>query len=341
MKWYVAAPFSRSSSDQWLGAYVSPDAHQFESVPAKYVHDRSRRETNGSGWRDYVMHGMQAYRKAAGASQTTGIITCFPQLPLVIGARQRFLSQRVPVVAWAFNLGRLPTGLKQWVSSFAFRAIDRFVVHSRAEVAACSEWLQLPASKFEYVPLQRAVLTGSIAEERSRPFLVAMGSAGRDYGLLFDVLAELGYPAVVVAGAYAVNGLKVPPNVEIRSGLNIEQCHALLQQARFSVTPIANITTASGQVTLIDAMMYGRAQVVTMCPGSADYLTHESEALMVPPGDRGSMLLAVQRLWEDDHLRLTLGQRARSRMVNNYSDEAIGKRLQVLLDCVQREWKVV
>jgi hypothetical protein len=337
MKWYLATPFSKSKDDQWLGAFVPGNAHSFESVPAIYEHDRSRRETDGLAWRDYAQHGLAALRAAGSADEPSGLITCFPQLPLVIGARQRLGFRPLPVVAWAFNLGHLPGGLKRGLSKFAFHRIDRFVVHSRAEVTACSEWLQLPTSRFTFVPLQRAVIEGNVSEDSTSPFILAMGSAGRDYRLLFDVLTELKYRAVVVAGAHAVEGLSVPDNVEIKYGLTIAQCHDLLQQACFSVTPIRNVTTASGQVTLIDAMMYGRAQVVTSCPGSVDYLTHGQQALMVPPGDREALRSAIQLLWQDKMLRHTMGRSGRQRMVREFSDDAAGRRLGSLLDEVERD----
>jgi len=337
MKWYVAAPFSDKEDDLWLGAFVPPGRHTFESVPAHYKHDRSRPSTNSSGWMDYLEHGLRARKKALAhtGAPTRGVITCFPQLPLVIGARQRLSLSRMPVVAWSFNLGHLPGGAKQALSRFAFKHVAKFVVHARAEVAACSEWLQLPPSRFEFVPLQGPVLDPTWDEDLEHPYVVALGSAGRDYKLLFSVLDELKYPAVVVAGPHSVAGLKVPGNVEVRSGLSAAQCDELLQRARLCVTPLANTVTASGQVTLINAMMYAKAQVVTLCPGSEDYLAHGEEALLVPPGDHAGMKDAVARLWDEAATRAAMGAKGRQRFIRELSDEAVGLRLGALLDTVE------
>jgi len=105
-----------------------------------------------------------------------------------------------------------------------------------------------------------------------------MGTAQRDYRLLFGVLAELRYPTTIVAGAHAVAGLTVPPNVTVRSGLTPQQCFELSQRARLNVIPVANQTTASGQVTLLDAMMFARPAIITSCPASIDYVTHGKDA---------------------------------------------------------------
>ena len=340
MDWLIAAPFSREASARWLGAFVPGARHRFSSVPAPYRHDRSRASTNVRGWANYFEHGWRGWAQARNSLSrlgvAAGVITCFPQIPLSVGLRDRFSLQHIPIVAWSFNLGELPGGIKRVASRFCLRAVDQFVVHSRGEVAACSEWLQLPEDRFRFVPLNRPVRSIELTEDHEHPFMLALGSARRDYRLLFEAMKGLtDIRLIVVAGAHAVAGLKVPPNIEVRGGLTLEQCHTLIQRARVSVIPIANAQTASGQVTLIDAMMFARPVVVTCCPGSLDYAQPDREVLMVPPGDVQAMREALQRLWDDQALRETIGQLARQRAIHEFSDEAAGKLLGEVLDAVE------
>lgn len=332
MDWLIAAPFSREAEDQWLGEFVPGHRHRFSSVPARYEHDRSRLTTTARDWLDFYRHGSRALAAARAADQRTGIITCFPQIPFILGLRQRLSFGKVPVLAWDFNVGNLPTGVKRRISRFALASIDSFVVHSRAEVSVYSEWFALPEHRLHFVPLQTPIRPITLAEDRDNPFILSMGSARRDYRLLFAVAAELGCRTVIVAAPHAVAGLEVPDNVEIQSGLNIQECHELLQRARLSVIPVANESTASGQVTLIDAMMYGRPTVVTAGPGSVDYANHEAEALLVPPGDCAAMKIAIARLWENEALRSRMGIAARRRVQQEFSDEAVGIVMGELLD---------
>ena len=332
MKWYVAAPFISDTSDRWLTAYVPEVAgRSFASVPATYRHDRSRKVTGLEGWSDYFAHGGAVWRAANTAGEPSGILTCFPQLPIVVGLRKRLARSRMPVMAWTFNLGTLYSGARRQLARQALAAVDRIVVHSTAEVAAYSEWLQLPSERFCFVPLQRAVPQITLPEDTSEPFVLSMGSAHRDYRLLFTVLAELGYPAVVVAGTHAIEGLAVPPNVQVRSGLTEAQCRELVQQARISVIPVANQHTASGQVTLLDAMMYGRAVAVTEGPASIDYVRHGHDALLVRHGDAADLSARLKALWQDDTLRATLGRNARASAIERFSDEAIGRAMGCML----------
>jgi glycosyltransferase involved in cell wall biosynthesis len=335
MDWFVVAPFPSEKEDPWLGRFVPPGRHCFQSVPAPYEHDRSRKATSIRQWTDYFQHALRAKDVVRNHGSSAGIITNFPQLPLAFGCLQQLSKESIPTVAWSFNIGVLPEGLKKSVSRIALRRVDKFVVHSRAEIVACSNWLQVATERFEFVPLQRPVAAITVAEEKNAPFIISMGSAGRDYSLLFRVLEDLPYRAIVVAGKHAVAGLKIPANVELRSGLSIGECHGLLQQARLSVTPIGNTKTASGQVTLVDAMTFGKAQVVTRCPGSVDYVDHGKQALLVEPGDFHSLKDAVRCLWEQETMRYSFGVSGRERMIAEFSDEAGGRHLGRILDALE------
>lgn len=325
--WFLGAPFIRDATDPWLTRFVpnADHAFKFHIVPGSYSHDRSRKVTGLEQWKDLFQHGFALWNSASQGPRPAGVLTCFPQLAITVALRKQLASTNMPLVAWNFNLGKLYTGARRHLARGALGAVDRFIVHSRSEVHAYSEWLDLPASRFQFVPLQRAVRDITFEEEVQRPFLLSMGSAQRDYRLLFAVLAELGYPAVVVAGAHAVAGLSVPGNVEVRSGLSAEQCFELVQRARLSVIPVANQDTASGQVTLLEAMMYGRPVIITSGPACLDYVTDRSDAILVRHGDHEDMKQAIQQLWEDEGLRAAIGRAARQTSIEKYSDEAIGR----------------
>ena len=325
-EWLIAAPFLHDSADIWLAAFV-PNVDRdlrFRTIPAAYGHDGSRALTGWRAWRDYLGHAILAWREL-GAGRTSGLLTSFPHLAVTFGLRKLLSGSRVPLVAWTFNLGGLHTGFKRLVARAALGAVDRFIVHSRAEAAGYSRWLGLPAERFLFVPLQCPTRTVEYDEDLADPFILSMGSAKRDYRLLFQALAKLGHRAIVVAAPHAVAGLPVPPGVEIRRGLSEAQCFELVQRARLCVVPVANRETASGQVTLLNAMMYGRPVVVTECVGSVDYVVDEIDALLVRPGDLPHLEQAIERCWHDEPLRSRLGAAARVSAIANFSDEAVGQ----------------
>ena len=255
----------------------------------------------------------------------------------MLGLLSRITLRSLPVVAWSFNLGVLPSGMKRRFSRFALRKTTLFVVHSRAEIDACSEWLALDKSRFVFVPLQCPKRETTIPEDVDSPYLLSMGSANRDYALLFEVVRELGIRTVIVAGKHAVQHLNKPSNVELTSGLTQEQCHELLQGCRVSVIPVANAQTASGQVTLLDSLAFGKPTVVTRCPGSIDYIVDGVTALAVQPGDGAQLKDAIARLWDSKDLRDRLSAAGRADARERFSDEAVGKALGEICNDIARK----
>lgn len=332
MHWIVTAPFMAGPGDTWLDRFVPGARHSFATVHAPYAHDRSRRNTGAGEWRDYFGHAAEAWAARRQAGAATGIVTVFPQLALAVGMRQRLSPRRTPVLAWTFNVGRLPGGPKRRLAQLAMARVDRFVVHSRHEITAYSDWLDLPPERFRYVPLQRPLRPIEFAEEEREPFLLAMGSARRDYRLLFDVVESLGLRTIVVAGAQALAGLRVPANVEVRSGLDIAECHALAQRARINVVPVDNPNTASGQVTLVDSMLFARPTVATRSVGTEDYDNDGRTALLVPAGDRQTMRETIAGLWDDPARRAAIGAAARRFVAEKLSDQATANTLGAILD---------
>ncbi|GAO34669.1 group 1 glycosyl transferase [Sulfuricella sp. T08] len=342
MHWFLSAPFiEKPDADTWLAPFVPGTRHTFQPVPAPYQHDRSRRQTNTSQWKDYYSHGAATWSASRQYSNNTGIITVFPQLALTVGLHKRLARRATPLLAWTFNLGSTYGGAKKILARFALQSVDRFIVHSRREITSYSDWLDISPDRFRFVPLQRPVEPINFAEDEARPFVLSMGSARRDYRLFFEVMADLAYPTVVVAGAQALEGLHIPSNVTVHHNLNITQCHELAQKARINVVPIDNSTTASGQVTLIESMMYARPTIATQSIGTEDYVEDGKTALLVPAGDHDSMKLAIRSLWEDQQRRKDLGLAGRKYVEDYLSDAAAGRELALVLDELEDRYQHV
>lgn len=236
------------------------------------------------------------------------------------------------MIAWMFNLKQPYAGVKGWLARKALGSVDRIVVHSRAEIEAYSRWLGLPRERFSFVPLTADIpVVGPWDEDDAAPYVIALGTANRDYATLLRAVRRLGVRTIIVAGDSALQGLEIPPNVEVRSQLPLEACHRLVQRARLHVIPIKNTEAPSGQVTLIEGMMIGCPIVVTRCAGSQDYLAEGREGLMVDPGDDASLEAAIRGLWHDAAERRRLSGAARERGLAQYSSPAAARAMAEML----------
>ncbi|HEX8521003.1 MAG TPA: glycosyltransferase [Tepidisphaeraceae bacterium] len=339
MHWVVAAPyFTQPLGDAWLTPFVPADKHQFQLIPAPQRtgmwHHRTSKTTDANEWKVIWRHGGDTLRAAR--ARRSGIITQFPQLAAVVGLRQRGRFRRHPHVAWSFNLGQIYRGVKGRIAQAALAKVDRFIVHSRREIQQYSDWLGIRTDRFQFVPIQRADIPLTTAEDEQEPFILSMGSAARDYATFLAAVQKLNIKTVIVAAPHAIEGLTVPPNVTILSKLSADQCHELAQKARINIVPIANDQTASGQVTLVEAMTMGRPLIATRCMGSEDYIIHNQTGLLVEPHSVDAMASAIEQLWRDDAKRRQIGTHARLYARSHFSDEAVGAELSALLDTLQQ-----
>ncbi len=335
MHWSVVAPFINDhfiESTPWLDDWVPGKKHSFTKIPRRDVFNNlscSSAKTSLGEWKVFWSQSAEAQKTTKG-----GIITAFPQLAVTTGLQQRLSHQQFPVIAWSFNIGQCYPGLKQRMSRFALKHIDRFVVHSQQERKVLSQWLGLPIERFEFVPLNRPEISVTEEEETEKPFILAMGSANRDYPTLFRSVEKLGIRTIVVAADYALSDLDIPPQVELYSGLTLNECHRLAQKARLNIVPLLDTSIASGQITIIDAMRMNRAVIATECTGSEDYVQHGKTGLLVKPGVVDDLTEAIEKLWSDSALRSELAKQASQYADQNFSDEAAGATLSRILDDV-------
>lgn len=336
MRWKVATPFTRSGSG-WIMAHIPAEQHTFDFVPARYQHDRSRQTSSGTDWLDYFFQALSAWMSACLAGKSVGFITAFPQLPLILGLFKRMTGSKRPLLAWCFNLGRTYGGIKGRVAKFALCGVDAFVVHSRKEIATYSAWLGLPESRFVFVPLSIALRDANFDEETKTPFIVAMGSANRDYRLFVKAVEMLGYSTIIIAGPHAVFQ-KLPENVRILSGLSLEECHEFCQKAALNVIPVNAVETASGQVTLLETMMYGKAVVATRCVGTSDYITDGVNGILIPAKNLDAMVGAIKKLWENAALRHELGCSAKKYVHEHATFQAAVVPMVSILDELERKF---
>lgn len=333
MHWYYLNAGTRDATTQWLFPFAARPGRDFQVVPAPYDINTLRGEhTTGALWQQYFAHSTRAWRMAAAGPRPYGFITTFPPLAMTTALQKRLRRSGAPLVAWHFNVGALFGGLKGFVARhMADGGTDAYVVHSRAEIDRYASWLHVPRALFDFVPLQQPTEPILLDEDEQSPFLLAMGSAHRDYGLLCRVVGQLGIPTTIVAAAHAVEGVTLPPNVTVLSGLTRGQCDELTQRARLCVVPVLNDETASGQVTLINSMMYGRAMIATRCIGSEDYVKDRVDGWLVAPQSEDEMRTAIVKLWSDAATRRVMGAAARGRVSTELNDTRTGSRLDAIL----------
>jgi len=85
-------------------------------------------------------------------------------------------------------------------------------------------------------------------------------------------------------------------------------------------------------IKLFEYMAAGRAVVASDLPSTAEVVTHEESALLVPPGDVDALRAAIVRLRDDPALRERLGHRAREIALATYTWDARAHSIRQVLE---------
>ncbi|EKQ66733.1 glycosyltransferase [Leptolyngbyaceae cyanobacterium JSC-12] len=335
MHWTVAAPFIHNPDvdGDWLIPYIPGDRHHFSIIPHSEPlanwHNQSLSVTSYRQWLKYLDQAKDAVHQTRG-----GVITVFPQLASAVGIHQQLARKQIPIVAWLFNVGICYPGIRRRLAQISLKNVSHFVVHTRRECEIYSKWLGFPKERFEFIPYQSAEIPVIYEENDVEPFIVAIGSAHRDFPTLFKVVEKLKLPTVVASGPRSLAGLSIPSQVQTPFGIGKKECLRLAQEARINVIPLRpnELVTAAGQVTIVEAMRMGRAIIATRCNGAEDYIIHGETGLLVEPESSDDLRQAIEMLWNDEALRNRLGQAARHYASKHFSDEAVGRSLGKILD---------
>jgi glycosyltransferase involved in cell wall biosynthesis len=326
-RWHIAANFFTDNS-RWLDDFIDDERLSFTKIPAGW-RDNWHQRGKVTGVREWLAHFRHAWSAMRG--RPDGVITCFPQLAICAGTLKALGFGRPRIVAHNFNLGEISSPLKRRLASWASRYIDRFLVHSPVEVERYARWLGLPADRFEFVPLQRGAVQIERNEETVEPFILAMGSAHRDYDTLIRAVVELGIRTVIVTRQDEIDRLPKPANVEFKTGLTETECLELLSRARLSVTPIGNMETASGQITFINAMQLGVPVLATRCPGADGYIEDGETGILLEPFAVGDMRMKIDAMWSDAGMRKRIADTGKKFANNCLSDEGAAETLLEIL----------
>lgn len=345
MRWAIIAPFfadaasAPSQPTVWIDDFDRTGCHEYVKFAAvgggkaENWHTRKRRTTPFSSW---LRHWQQSRRGLQ--ADCTGLVTVFPQLAMTAAIQKAISPTRrnKPLLAWCFNVGACPPWPGPLLARIFLRHVDRFVVHSRGEIDTLHRWFGIPRNKISFVPLQRAPIILTAHEDTADPFVLAMGSANRDYATLVEAIRGVPLRLVLVASPRSLTGIDVPENVEIVNGLTAQQCRELAQRARVNVVPLADVATASGQVTIVEALRMGRPLIATRGVGSVDYIVDGENAVLVEARDVAGLRRAINRLWDDRGLRDTLSRNALAYAEETLSDERAARNLREILESMVR-----
>jgi glycosyltransferase involved in cell wall biosynthesis len=233
---------------------------------------------------------------------------------LVFSAARCVLRRKTRIYLLGFILTRRKNALfdrvRRYYFEHLFATLNGILCHSSIECKRYDALFPRARGRFVFVPVG-VHITGY--EERSKfvdpaeSYALSAGRSGRDYATLCLTFRDTGYPLHIVCDAEsALANCTAAENIKMLKRCYDSCYKSELRNAGMVVIPIGVTDISAGQMVLIQAMAYRKPLIVTRTPTVEEYLTHELNALLIPPGDKEALRVAVDRLRNDKQLAARL-----------------------------------
>lgn len=232
-----------------------------------------------------------------------------PSLVVSHGPRQafyaanfaRFKNREIPHMAFSFSFTTLPTGIQHSLMAKAYKQIDRFLLYSTMEKKLYADYFDLDESKFDMIhwPIQPPNIETVDKPLEKGDYICAIGSQGRDYGVLFKAMEKLpNIRLVVVVQPSNIEGLKIPDNVKVYTNIPWVECNNIIHYSKFMVLPLVHAEVPCGHGSIVSAMFYKKAILITEAITVKDYIESDVTGRFFTHQDDQSLRLEIQKLWE-------------------------------------------
>lgn len=200
--------------------------------------------------------------------------------------------------------------------------IDGYTCVANIECENYSRIFNLPRDKFKYVQWGLADFSKEY-KIKKREYIFSAGRSNRDWAFIFDALGNTKYSGKMICSEGNYKGKF--SNLDVFSNISDEEYYKILAQSYCVIISIKDCSISAGQITLIQAMQFGKPVILTQSDGlTNDYVVNEENGLIVGK-DKKELLAAIGRLYEDDTLYRRLSQNGRKLFEERFSNYRLGK----------------
>jgi glycosyltransferase involved in cell wall biosynthesis len=260
--------------------------------------------------------------------------------------------QRKPIVAVDVVLRKPRTSKARIIArakAVLLRRVDHFIHYFRDLDGYAREY-GITSARSSYVAFKPNVRYRYQPgpDQPAGEYVLCLGRSQRDYDTFFDAMDLLPYPAAIPkpdfadlethASRFTRTLDRLPPNVRVFDDDGSQQALIrAIEGAKLVVLPILRATlAASGISVYLNAMLLGRAVVISAGPGVSDLLT--DQAVIVPPEDPRALADAIRRVWEDDALRARVAETGRQYALSLGGEPELRRRIiQAVEEWLKRE----
>lgn len=253
------------------------------------------------------------------------LVSHMPKISYFGSLWSKKLNPELPHLAYSFNFTNLPTGYRRKLMAKAFQSVTRFVTYSRDERQLYSEYFDLPIDKIDmqYWSIHKPNTTVKDPAVESGDYICALGSEARDYKTLFEAMKLLpSIKLVVVAKEENLAGLDIPKNVITYSNIPFSKAMNILNYSQFMVLPLRDSLVPCGHGSIVSAMFYQKAIIITDSSGVYDYVKKDETGIFYEALNANHLAEQITALYDDKIKTKQLSEAAYQFAQNNCTEKA-------------------
>jgi glycosyltransferase involved in cell wall biosynthesis len=228
---------------------------------------------------------------------------------------QYFLIKNKKPVFYFSNLWDVSKNkLLYYLKYLQFWIIDKsaigYSLNSSCDAESYSQYYPIDKDKFICIPYFPTLWKYKYTI-RDEGFVFSGGNGQRDYKQLIEAARVLPYKFYIACSDNNLfYGIDIPDNVTVES-VSPERYRELMASATIHVVAMSGgFLRSGGHQTYLNAMVMGKAVIVTDKKGTLDYIEHGKDGFLVEPGDVASLTQYIRLLMEDAEIRGEMSKNA-------------------------------
>jgi len=217
-----------------------------------------------------------------------------------------------------------PSSIKRKIRPFIYRMflknVDYIRVSARSEISNYSMALKVPEDRFWFNPWPSFVKDPDVKNPNGN-YILSAGKQFRDYATLVKAVRGTGCRLVIVSDMKSMEGIETSQEVEVVYNISKQEYFDLLFNSRFVVVPLQNDFGSCGQISILEAMSYGKPVIAARVTGSKDYIEDGISGLFYEKGNYEELRDKILLLNSNHDLRAIISANSVSRIKNFFTTE--------------------
>lgn len=224
------------------------------------------------------------------------------------------------------------TGLKgklyEWLIRYVVTSkyVDSFTSVASAQCEKFAKEFNVPREKFKFIPWGITDLFPAQKHliKKDSPYFFCAGRSNRDWKIVFDSFGNSEIPCKFIYSDTSYIGKY--KNIDVVSNVPDEEYFSLSINSYCVVISIDNCNLAGGEITIINAMQFGKPVILIQDNPHNDYV-FEGVTGFVVPKESTKIIEVARRLVRDKELHNSIVVSARRYYEEKFSIYSVGKEI--------------